>query len=196
MPKNIKTNIKDFLNESLTLVRGVGNNATGNVDLFGRGLYLTDDIDVAKFYGDTIKQYSITGKIFDTTKDFTSIELRKFFISLDDVLKTNVGKNYLKQIVDYNEGRLPKNTGVDYIGISWGLDSIYEFQEVLRKNNLLVNTHNSYANVCTAMNMALQKMGYVGLLYSTNEVEDLEDNGLGNRNAYLIFSNTAIDEIV
>lgn len=196
MPKNIKTNIKDFLNESLTLVRGVGNNATGNVDLFGRGLYLTDDIDVAKFYGDTIKQYSITGKIFDTTKNFTSIELRKFFISLDDVLKTNVGKNYLKQIVDYNEGRLPKNTGVDYIGISWGLDSIYEFQEVLRKNNLLVNTHNSYANVCTAMNMALQKMGYVGLLYSTNEVEDLEDNGLGNRNAYLIFSNTAIDEIV
>lgn len=196
MPKNIKTNIKDFLNESLTLVRGVGNNATGNVDLFGRGLYLTDDIDVAKFYGDTIKQYSITGKIFDTTKDFTSIELRKFFISLDDVLKTNVGKNYLKQIVDYNEGRLPKNTGVDYIGISWGLDSIYEFQEVLRKNNLLVNTHNSYANVCTAMNMALQKMGYVGLLYSTNEVEDLEDNGLGNSNAYLIFSNTAIDEIV
>lgn len=196
MPKNIKTNIKDFLNESLTLVRGVGNNATGNVDLFGRGLYLTDDIDVAKFYGDTIKQYSITGKIFDTTKDFTSIELRKFFILLDDVLKTNVGKNYLKQIVDYNEGRLPKNTGVDYIGISWGLDSIYEFQEVLRKNNLLVNTHNSYANVCTAMNMALQKMGYVGLLYSTNEVEDLEDNGLGNRNAYLIFSNTAIDEIV
>lgn len=196
MPKNIKTNIKDFLNESLTLVRGVGNNATGNVDLFGRGLYLTDDIDVAKFYGDTIKQYSITGKIFDTTKDFTSIELRKFFISLDEVLKTNVGKNYLKQIVDYNEGRLPENTGVDYIGISWGLDSIYEFQEVLRKNNLLVNTHNSYANVCTAMNMALQKMGYVGLLYSTNEVEDLEDNGLGNKNAYLIFSNTAIDEIV
>ena len=196
MPQNIKTSIKDFLNESLTLVRGVGNNATGNVDLFGRGLYLTDDIDVAKFSGDTIKQYSITGKIFDTTKDFTSIELRKFFISLDDVLKTNVGKNYLKQIVDYNEGRLPKNTGVDYIGISWGLDSIYEFQEVLRKNNLLVNTHNSYANVCTAMNMALQKMGYVGLLYSTNEVEDLEDNGLGNRNAYLIFSNTAINEIV
>ena len=196
MPQNIKTSIKDFLNESLTLVRGVGNNATGNVDLFGRGLYLTDDIDVAKFSGDTIKQYSITGKIFDTTKDFTSIELRKFFISLDDVLKTNVGKNYLKQLVDYNEGRLPKNTGVDYIGISWGLDSIYEFQEVLRKNNLLVNTHNSYANVCTAMNMALQKMGYVGLLYSTNEVEDLEDNGLGNRNAYLIFSNTAINEIV
>jgi len=38
------------------------------------------------------------------------------------------------------------------------------------------------------MNLALQKMGYVGLKYSTSEIEDLDDRGLGNKNAYLIFN--------
>lgn len=173
--KFIATTIREYLNENLSLIRGVGKNESGNVDLFGKGLYLTDDIDVAKFYGDTIKTYNIRGKIFDTTKEFTSNELRKFFITLDSVLNTNVGTKYLRDIIEYNEGKLPKNTDIDYIGISWGLDSNYEFQEVLKKNNLLTNNFNSYANVCTAMNLALQKMGYVGLKYSTSEIEDLDD---------------------
>ena len=189
--KFISEVISEALNESLSLIRGVGKNETGNVDLFGKGLYLTDNIDVAKFYGDTIKEYSISGKIFDTTKDFNSSELRKFFIALDSVLNTNIGAKYLKQIIDYNEGEFSQNTNVDYIGISWALDSMQEFQEVLKKNNLLTNDFNSYANVCTAMNLALQKMGYVGLKYSTSEIEDLDDRGLGNRNAYLIFNGQA-----
>ena len=190
--KFISEVISEALNESLSLIRGVGKNETGNVDLFGKGLYLTDNIDVAKFYGDTIKEYSISGKVFDTTKDFDSSELRKFFIALDSVLNTNIGAKYLKQIIDYNEGEFSQNTNVDYIGISWALDSMQEFQEVLKKNNLLTNDFNSYANVCTAMNLALQKMGYVGLKYSTSEIEDLDDRGLGNRNAYLIFNNSSI----
>ena len=56
---------------------------------------------------------NINGKIFDSTKEFTSTELRKFFITLDNVLNTNVGSKYLKQILEYNEGRLPKNTDID-----------------------------------------------------------------------------------
>ena len=193
--KLIATTIREYINENLSLIRGVGKNDSGNVDLFGKGLYLTDDVDVAKFYGDTIKTYSINGKIFDTTKEFNSSELRKFFITLDNVLNTNFGSKYLMEIIEYNEGKLPKNTDIDYISISWGLDSRYEFQEVLKKNNLLTNNFNSYANVCTAMNLALQKMGYVGLKYSTSEIEDLDDNGLGNKNAYLIFTKSSINEL-
>lgn len=188
--------IRKSLNENLSLMRGVGKNESGNVDLFGKGLYLTDDIDVAKFYGDTIKTYNISGgKIFDTTKEFTSTELRKFCITLDSVLNTNVGTKYFRSIVDYNDGKLPKNTDIDYISISWGLDSDYEFQEVLKKNNLLTNDFNNYANACTAMNLALHKMGYIGLKYSTSEIEDLDDRGLGNKNAYVIFNKSAINEV-
>jgi hypothetical protein len=193
--KLIATTIREYINENLSLIRGVGKNDSGNVDLFGKGLYLTDDVDVAKFYGDTIKTYSINGKIFDTTKEFNSSELRKFFITLDNVLNTNFGNKYLMEIIEYYEGKLPKNTDIDYISVSWGLDSRYEFQEVLNKNNLLTNNFNSYANVCTAMNLALQKMGYVGLKYSTSEIEDLDDNGLGNKNAYLIFTKSSINEL-
>jgi hypothetical protein len=193
--KLIATTIREYINENLSLIRGVGKNDSGNVDLFGKGLYLTDDVDVAKFYGDTIKTYSINGKIFDTTKEFNSSELRKFFITLDNVLNTNFGNKYLMEIIEYYEGKLPKNTDIDYISVSWGLDSRYEFQEVLKKNNLLTNNFNSYANVCTAMNLALQKMGYVGLKYSTSEIEDLDDNGLGNKNAYLIFTKSSINEL-
>lgn len=192
LKKNITYSIRKYLNENLSLIRGVGKNETGNVDLFGKGLYLTDDIDVAKFYGDTIKKYNISGKIFDTTKEFTSSELKKFFITLDNVLNTNFGSKYLREIIEHNDGKLPKNTDIDYIGISWALDSRHEFQEVLKKNNLLTNNFNSYANVCTAMNLALQKMGYVGLKYSTTEIEDLDDRGLGDRNAYLIFNKSSI----
>lgn len=185
--KVVSTIIKEHLNESLSLIRGVGKNQSGHIDLYGKGLYLTDDEDVAKFYGDTIQSHNISGKIFDTTKEFSSSELRKFLLTLDSVLNASVCSEYFREIVDYNGGKLPKSTDVDYIAISWGLDSMYEFQEVLKKNNLLTNHFNSYANVCTAMNLALQKMGYVGLKYSTSEIEDLDDIGLGNRNAYLIF---------
>lgn len=191
----ITTTIIEYLNENLSLMRGVGKNESGNVDLFGKGLYLTDDVDVAKFYGDTIKTYSINGKIFDTAKEFTSNELRKFLFTLDSVLNTDVGTKYLRFIIEHNDGKLPKNTDIDYIGISWALESTYEFQQVLKKNNLLTNNFNSYANVCTAMNLALEKMGYVGLKYSTSEIEDLDDRGLGNKNAYLIFNKSSINEL-
>jgi hypothetical protein len=114
---------------------------------------------VANFYGKEIKHFEIKGKIYDTTKTFTSIELKKFINSLDSVLNTNIRSKYLQEIIDYNDGKLPKETDVDYIGISWALDSKFEFNELLKKNNLLNNDFNSYANVCTAMNLALIKMG-------------------------------------
>lgn len=186
----------EYINENnITLMHGRGKNSTWNVDLFGRGLYLTDDIEVAKFYGEDINYYNISGNIFDTTKDFNSIELRKFFKALDSVLKCDIGTNYLRQIIDYNDGRLSKDTGVDYISISWGLDSMYEFQGVLNRNGLLTNNFNSYANVCTGMNKALQKMGYVGLKYSTTEIEDLDEIGLGGKNAYLIFDLSTVTKM-
>ena len=181
-----------FLNEDISLIRGVGKNLSGNVDLFGRGLYLTNDIDVAKFYGDKIEQYNIEGKIFDTSKSFNSGELTLFSKTLDEVLNTNAGSNILKGVIDYNEGELPEDTNVDYIRISWSLNSDAEFRQVLKSNNLIQNEFNSYANDCTAMNLVLQKMGYSGLKYSTSEIEDLEDNGLGNKDAYLIFDKNSV----
>jgi hypothetical protein len=184
------------LNEGLKLIRGVGKNETGNVDLFGKGLYLTDDLSVAKFYGDKIKQYDITGSIFDTTRNFTSSELTQFLTQLDVVFKTNLGRKYLKQITDYEEDELADISNEDYIGISWALDSTKDFQDLLKKYKLNTNDFNSYANVCTAMNLVLQKMGYIGLKYSTSEIEDLDDIGLGNKNAYVVFDNTAITEII
>jgi hypothetical protein len=182
-------------NSPLTLIRGEGKNNSGNVDLFGSGLYLTDDIDVAKFYGDTIREYSIKGKIYDTTKSFTSTEFRKILFNIDSILKTNICSKYLQEVIDYNEGKLPKDTDIDYIRLSWALDSRSEFFDVLKKNYLIYNNFNSYANVCKVMNMALNKMGYVGLKYSTTEIEDLEDVGLGDKNAYVIFDKNSIKNI-
>jgi hypothetical protein len=179
-------NLKTFESfNNLSLIRGVGKNETGNMDLFGKGIYLTDDIDVAKFYGDTIKSYNIKGKIFDTTKEFNSIELRKFFNTLDGVLNSNVGTKYYYDIInnEYN---------TDYISISWMLDSDSDFQRLIIKNKLNTNDFYNGANVCTGMNLALQKMGYVGLKYSTSEIEDLDDRGLGDKNAYLIFDLNSI----
>jgi hypothetical protein len=181
--------------ENLTLIRGEGKNQSGNVELFGRGLYLTDDLDVAKFYGDTIKKFEIKGKIYDTTKPFSSSELKKFVVYLDDIFKTNVGSEYLQDVINYNDGKLPKNTDVDYVGISWVLNSNSKFYDILIKNNLSTNTFNSYSNDCTAMNMVLQKMGYVGLKYSTTEIDDLDDIGLGGRNSYVIFDTKSIKKL-
>jgi hypothetical protein len=194
MNKNIKL-FEQFITESkstITLIRGEGRNIGSAVDLFGRGLYLTDDIEVAKFYGDIIKEFEITGKIYDTTKDFTSSELRKFTSYMDIIFDTKEGSKYLQDIINYNDGRLPKNTEIDYVGVSWALNSNYEFSELLKKHNLNQNDFNSYANTCTAMNMILSKMGYVGLKYSTSEIEDLEEAGLDRRNAFVIFNDKAI----
>ncbi len=194
MIKNVKL-FEEFITESkstITLIRGEGRNIGSVVDLFGKGLYLTDDIEVAKFYGDTIKEFEITGKIYDTSKDFTSSELRKFYHSLDNVFNTNIGSKNLQDIINYNDGKLPKDTNIDYIQISWGLNSQSEFYELIKKHNLSSNDFNSYANTCTAMNMVLSKMGYVGLKYSTSKIEDLEEAGLDRRNAFVIFDTKAI----
>jgi len=183
-------------NLNMILIRGEGKQSeyTSSTDLFGSGLYLTDDMDVAKFYGDNIKEYSVKGKIFDTTKNFTSNELKKFLISLDNVLYTNEGRKYLQEIIEYNGGRLPKDTDIDYVGISWALNSKYEFMKLLEDKNMANNNFNSYADVCSAMNLALIKMGYVGLKYSSNEVDDLSDNNIKDRNLYLIFDDNAIEK--
>lgn len=181
------------INEDIQLIRGVGKNNTSNVDLFGKGLYLTDNIDVANHYGNNIKKYSISGNIFDTTKDFNQNELNIFFKTLDKIFNTNIGTNFYNELVEMNNGQQPY---IDYIGVSWALDSRPEFQNLLKQNNLQLNTFNSYANVCTAMNIVLKKMGYSGLKYSTSEIEDLDDNGLGDKNAYLIFSKASIKELI
>ncbi len=194
MAKHIKI-FENFIIESETkihLIRGEGRNISSSVDLFGKGLYLTDDLDVAKFYGDTIKEFEIIGKIYDTTKNFTDVELRKFTKFLDIIFNTKEGSKCLLDVINYHDGKLPKDTEIDYIRISWALNSNPDFYKVLTKNNLHNNDFNSYANTCTAMNMALRKMGYVGLKYSTSEIEDLEEAGLDDRNAYVIFDNTSI----
>jgi hypothetical protein len=179
---------------NIKLIRGEGKQSgyTSSTDLFGRGLYLTDDMDVAKHYGDNIKEYNVSGKIFDTTKNFDSNELRKFLRSLDNVLHTTIGRKYLQEIIEYNDGKLPKDTDVDYVGVSWALNSKSEFMDLLDGNKMIKNNFNSYADVCTAMNLPLIEMGYVGLKYLSNDVDDLSDNNIKDRNLYLIFDDNAI----
>ena len=181
--------------DSIRLIRGKGNNISSNVDLFGRGLYLTDDTGVAKFYGDTIVEYNITGKIFDTKKEFTSVALRRLLRAIDKALDTNQGSKLLQEITEYNGGRLPKQTDSDYLAIVYALDSRSEYMQLLEKRGLNTNEFLSQANVCTSLNLALKKLGYVGLEYSTNEIEDLEEKGLGDKNAYVIFDNRAIVKV-
>ena len=177
----------------IELIRGVGNNNTGNVDLFGKGLYLTNDMRVAKFYGDKILRYSVVGDLFDTTKMFTPKELKHFCSSLDKEFNCSLGKRFLKETIDYNEGTIPDN--IDYIGISWTLNSWSEFFEILKRKGLDTNQFNSYANTCTGMNKVLMRMGYVGLKYSTSEIDDLDDKGLGGLDAFLIFDNNSYKKI-
>ncbi len=126
-------------------------------------------------------------------EDDKEVEL-SFYID-KETSKNKITQQQFNEYMVLCDSRLPRNTDIDYICISWGLDSNYEFQEVLKRNNLLTNNFNSYANVCTAMNLALQKMGYVGLKYSTSEIEDLDDRGLGDKNAYLIFNKSSISEL-
>lgn len=195
MKKILYTTLNEYMSDKLILMRGVGKNLTANVDLFGRGLYLTDDLDVANFYGDTIEEYEVNGNIFDTNKPFTNIELKKFTSILDEIFTTDIGNTLLQDIINYNDGELPENVDVDYVSISWSLNSNSNFYDILKKHGLNSNEFNSYANDCTAMNMVLNKMGFVGLKYSTTEIEDLDDIGLGDKNAFVIFNKNAASKL-
>jgi len=190
--KYVQSLILEGLLTEMVLIRGVGKNETSNVDLFGKGLYLTDDIEVASFYGDKIQKYNINGNLFDTTRNFSSSELVLFFKTFDRVFTTNLGQKLLQGYKEMYDGTLPET--IDYIGISHSLNSDYKIQQLWKKHGLLTNDFNSYANDCTAMNLVLKNMGYVGLKYSTTEIEDLDDIGLGSKNAYVIFDQTAISE--
>jgi hypothetical protein len=153
--------------------------------LLGRGLYLTDDLEVAKFYGDTIQTFEINGKLLDANRILTLTESKKIHKTLCNILKFQIDLSNFPN----------EDNDMDYIGIAWGLDSDSDFQNALRKNKLFVNEFYTQANVCTALNLALQKLGYVGLKYSTSEIENLDDVGLDRRNAFLIFDKTAIKEL-
>ena len=77
-----KFQIFESNNTTQRLIRGVGKNIGSAVDLYGKGLYLTDSEDVAKFYG-KIETFDIKGKIFDVTKDFTRGELKQICQMID-----------------------------------------------------------------------------------------------------------------
>ncbi len=178
--------------KALHLIRGVGKNKAGNVDLYGRGLYLTDNRDVALFYGDQIHEYEIRGKIYDATKDFTMSELIELAAQIDKDTGTKAGAKYIEGIRTYNDGKLPRKSDVDYRWIVRTLGSEAELYQHLKKNGLLVNEFNPDANIADVINRALAGLGYVGVKYSTDDVDDLEENGLGGKAAYCIFKKDAI----
>jgi hypothetical protein len=174
-------------NISQRLIRGVGKNIGSAVDLYGKGLYLTDSEEVANFYGDQIQTFEIKGKIFDVTKDFTRGEIKQICQMIDVVSDTNAGSVFYQNIIDYNDGKIPIDTDVDYKSMVQALSSNYNLYTTLNKKGELTNSFNPDANIATVINKALSKLGYIGVKYSTSDIDDLEDNNLGNRNAYVIF---------
>ena len=172
----------------LVLVRGVGRNIGSSVDLYGQGLYLTDSIEVAKFYGDEIQTFNITGKIYDSTKDFTRDELKKICQYINIVTDTRAGSTFLQDVINYNDGKIPVNTDVDYKHLLQALTSNFDLYSSLKNKGELTNEFNTDANFATVINKALSRWGYSGVKYSTEEIDDLDDVGLGNHFAYVIFN--------
>ena len=172
---------------TVTLIRGEGNNNTGNVDICGQGLYLTDDSDVAKYYGDKIVSYKVTGKIYDTTKDFSLQEIKAVCAEIDKNTGTGAGGQYIQDLTDYNEGKLPEKTDVDHRSLSQALSCNGRLYKWMKANGFCKSEFNPDANFCDIINQALVNLGYVGIRYSTNLVDDLEEKGLGGKNAFVIF---------
>lgn len=173
---------------SLTLIRGVGKNSTSNMDLFGRGLYLTDDRTVAQYYGDTIMEHKVVGKIYDASQDFSLADLRAVAKELDKNTGTGAGTQFIQDLKDYNDGHLPKNTDVGYQSLLQSLTCNGKLYKWMAANGYAKNKFNSDANYADLINGALANLGYIGVKYSTDAVDDLSDNGLGGKNAYLIFA--------
>lgn len=189
MKKYIVLN-ESIINEQLTLMRGVGKNDTGYLDLFGKGLYLTDSEPVAKFYGNAIERFKVNGTILDVEKDLEYDFLVELFRKFDQIYKTFQGRIYLKELKNiYDDGYK-----LDYIGLIQSVDSWEQFHKIAEKNNFN-NQHYSAANIYSLMNNVLKQFNYVGLKYPTSEIEDLEDKGLGNESAYLIFDLSAIKKL-
>ena len=177
------------------LIRGVGKNIGSAVDLYGKGLYLTDSEQIAKFYGDEIQSFDVNGKIYDATKDFTKQELKQICRALDAVSGTNAGTTFIRDVIDYNGGKIPEATDVDYKHLIQALSSNHSLYQTMGKQGLLTNEFNPDANIATLINKALVKLGYIGLKYSTNDIDDLADNGMGNQNAYVIFDTNTVQRI-
>jgi hypothetical protein len=184
----INFDIFESNNTTLRLIRGVGRNIGSAVDLYGKGLYLTDSKEVANFYGNKILTFEIKGKIYDSTKDFTKNELKQICQTIDFTTGTRAGSDFLQDIINYNDGKIPTHTDVDYKSLLQALASNYKLYVSLKKRGGLTNDFNPDANFATVINKALSKLGYIGVKYSTSDIDDLEDNNLGNRNAYVIFN--------
>jgi hypothetical protein len=175
---------------TLNLIRGVGNQDeyTSATDLFGKGLYLTDSQEVADFYGEKTQHYEVSAAIFDTTKEFTREQLESVLNKLDAITQTKSGYRIYKNILDWNEGRIPRKTGVYYLNLIYSLSSDADFYRAIPQLLPNRNEFSPQADVCTVFNMALSKMGYDGLRYLSDEVESLEDKGILGKNLYLIFN--------
>ena len=182
--------------EKITLVRGVGKNIGSAVDLYGSGIYLSDSEDVARFYGDELHYYKVSGKVFDTSIDFSPSFLRKITNAIDNITESGAGAKYLKDVIDYNDGKLPTKTDCDYTTLLNALSSNFELYSELKNKGLLINEFNPDANFATLINKALANLGYVGLKYSTDKIDDLSENNLGGKTAYLIFNGDSISETV
>ena len=159
----------------MELVRGSGKSGAGEVDLFGKGLYLTDDIEVAKFYGDDISTSIVSGEMLDATQNLSKKDFDMVISGLEKELGIrDTGYTFgegmkLSDIISEIDSYTPPNAF-----IKWA------------KDNGVYNDFNPSANVATAIGKVLKDKGVKGIKYSTDEIDDLYDNNLGGRNAYVI----------
>lgn len=163
------------------LVRGSGKSEAGNVDLYGKGLYLTDDVNVAKFYGDNISESIIKGDILDASRPLKEKDFKLIISGLEKELGVKLDSYAydkaltLKNIADEIDSIAPPNSF-----INWA------------KKNDVYNDFNPSANVSSAINKVLKSKGVVGIKYSTDEIDDLYEASLGGKNAFVIFDENAI----
>jgi hypothetical protein len=166
----------------ITLVRGVGTGKATGVDLYGKGLYLTDSEDVAKTYGDKVESYTVKGNIFDATKPLNKKEFdniiqgieKKINVDLSDYKGSYTDDIVLKNIIDEVDSNIDFNAIDNYV----------------KKTGV----QSEERNITNIINDVLKDEGYVGLKYSTKDIEDLESLGLDNQNAFVIFDKKAVNQ--
>lgn len=174
------------------LIRGVSDTGTtkaSGVNLYGKGLYLTDDAGVAKHYGNKIENHIVSGNILDATKPLTKKDFTTIIQGIEKRLNTDLSeyKNFylndfpndlkIRHIID----ELESHTGDKPIK-AWA------------KNNGMDTPDNSMSDTASLVNDVLKDQKVVGLKYSTDDIEDLYDKGMGGKNAYVIFDSKALQK--
>jgi hypothetical protein len=162
--KRIKPVSKLNTGDEIRLVRGVQKDLTGTGEaLFGRGVYLTDNVNVAELYGDEIQEVVVkNSNIFDGN----TTEINRFTDDIVDRVQKDTGANidYLKESeVDYTYNRL--------------------------RDELTAATGEEPEKIADVINDILKENDFQGVRYNIGQVSDTAvEKGIGDSNAFVLFA--------